>query len=98
MRDRKQGFWGGQTAVNCKNAGFNNPLVPVLVGVARKTKSRTLSDSALRLHVCLSIEDQDGCRDHRRPKTAFVADGSLGDVGRADDLVGETIDLFLFIP
>src|SRR3984893_18413185 len=47
---------------------------------------------------CFLVEDQDSGRNHRGPKAALVAYRGLGDIGGADDLVRDTIDLFLLVP
>src|SRR5579863_1749470 len=44
------------------------------------------------------VEDQDGGGDYGGPQAALIADGGLGDVGGADDFVGEAVDLLLFVP
>src|SRR5579862_9056704 len=44
------------------------------------------------------VEDQDGGGDHGGPEAALVADGGLGDVRGANDLVGEAVNLLLLVP
>src|SRR5262249_21714129 len=44
------------------------------------------------------LPDEHGGRDDRGPERFLVADGSLGYVLSADDLVREAIDLFVFVP
>jgi hypothetical protein len=44
------------------------------------------------------VEDQYGGRYYRSPQGALVPDCGLRHVSGAYDFVGETVDLFLFIP
>src|SRR5256885_4295638 len=44
-----------------------------------------------------SADEHGGCNDCR-PQTLLVADGSLRDVLRTDDLIRQLVYLFLFVP
>src|SRR5215468_2422812 len=44
------------------------------------------------------LPDENGSRDDGGPESFLVADGGLGDVLRADDLVRELVDLLLLVP
>ena len=55
------------------------------------------------IEVCLNpgsslVEDQHRGRDHRGPQAALVAHAALGDVGGADDFVGDAVNLFFLVP
>src|SRR6266849_9624866 len=45
-----------------------------------------------------ALADEDRGRDDGRPEALLVSDGGLGDVLRADDLVGQPVDFLLFVP
>jgi hypothetical protein len=44
------------------------------------------------------LEDQNRRSNHRGPQAAFIADAALRNVGGADDLVRDPVNLFFLVP
>src|SRR5664280_1709982 len=65
---------------------------------ATKSDIWTSAARARRLRRLSIVEEEDGGGDGGGPAAVFVTDGGLGDVGGADDFVGDAIDFFFLVP
>src|SRR4029079_11983786 len=89
-RPRRRRYWRGSK----KRAGGTPPRQPARRRRYERQRPIRIGDGPF----LVLGEDQDGGGDDRGPQSALVADRGLGDVGGADDLVGDAINLFLLVP